>query len=180
MVLRWTRVGLFLVILWGGAFAISFLVAQWRSPDLGQVEEQIGRLRDDVEAISSRTSVPAAPGEVPAPDLKRAPLTPGTEVTLGRARITVVSITSELGPAFKPGEARVEFILQGPHEGGLAQEFKVVDQEGFLCESGINAEVGTPLGPGEKTRVWIYYKCAEGARPNTLSLDGVTFDFPQP
>jgi len=178
--LRWTRVGLFLVILWGGAFAISFLVAQWRSPDLGQVEEQIGRLRDDVEAVTSRTSVPIAPTGVPAPELQRAPLTPGTEVALGRARITVVGITTELGPSFKPGESRVEFILQGPHQGALAQDFKVVDQEGFLCESGINAEVGTPLGPGEKTRVWIYYKCAEGATPNTLNLDGVTFGFPQP
>jgi len=168
----WTRVGLFLVILWGGAFAISFLVTEWRSPDLG-------RLRADVEALSSCVIAPAATG-VPTPEAKRAALTPGTEVALGPARITVVGITSQLDPPFKPGEARVEFVLQGPHEGGLAQEFKVLDQDGFLCDSGINAEVGAPLGPGEKTRVWIYYKCAEGGTPDTLTLDGVTFEFPNP
>ena len=170
--LRWTRVGLFLVILWTGAFAISFLVTEWRSPDLG-------RLRADVEALSSRVIAPAATG-VPTPEAKRAALTPGTEVALGPARITVVGITTQLDPPFKPGEARVEFILEGPHQGALGQKFKVVDRDGFVCDSGINAEVGAPLGSGEKTRVWIYCKCAEGATPDTVSLDGVTFEFPQP
>jgi len=179
-VLGWTRIGLFLVILGCGTFAISFLVTEWRSPDVGQVEEQIGRLRGDVEAISSRVSVPIAPTGVPTSELQRAPLTPGTEVALGPARITVVGITTDLDPPFKPGEVRIEFILVGPHPGALGQNFKVVDQDGFLCDAGINAEVGAPLGPGEKTRVWIYYKCAEGAKPNTLSLDGVTFEFPNP
>ena len=178
--LRWAWVGLFLVILWGGAFAISFSVTQWHSPDLGQIEDQIGRLRAEVEAMDSGTSVPIAPTGVPAPPFQTAPLTPGTEAALGLARITVVGTTSQLEPPAKPGESRVEFILEGPHPGALGQNFKVVDQEGFLCEAGINAEVGAPLGPGEKTRVWIYYKCAEGATPDTLSLDGVTFEFPQP
>ena len=180
MMVRWTWVGLLLIVVWGGAFAISFLVTEWRSSDLGPVERQIERLRADVQAMSSRVSVPIAPTETPAAELHRATLTPGTEVALGPARITVVGITSQLEPPAKPGESRVEFILEGPHQGGLAQEFKVLDQEGFLCEAGINAEVGAPLGPGEKTRVWIYYKCAEGTRPNTLSLDGVTFEFPRP
>ena len=93
------------------------------------------------------------------------------------ARITVVGITSQLDPPFKPGESRAEFILEGPHPGGLGFAFKVLDEEGFLCEAGINAEVGAPLGPGEKTRVWIHYTCADGAKPDTLTLDGVTFEF---
>jgi hypothetical protein len=169
---RWSRIVLFLAVLWSGAFAISFFVTEWRSPDLG-------RLRAQVEALSSRVTSPTATG-APIIELKRAPLTPGTEVSLGLARITVVGITTQLDPPAKPGEARVEFILEGPHQGGLAFEFKVLDQDGFLCDSGINAEVGTPLGPGEKTRLWIYYKCAEGARVDTLNLDGVMFEFPQP
>jgi len=169
---RWTRIGLFLAILWSGAFAISFLVTEWRSPDLG-------RLRDDVEALSNRMMVPTAT-EVPTPEAKRAPLTPGSEVSLGPARITVVGITTQLDPPSKPGEARVDFILEGPHPGALGQEFKVVDRDGFVCDSGINAEVGAPLGPGEKTRVWVYYKCAEGATPGNLTLDGIAFDFPKP
>ena len=169
---RWTWAGLFLVIVWGGAFAISFFVAEWRSPDLG-------RHRADVEALSSRVIAPTATG-VPTPEAKRVPLTPGTQASLGPARITVVGITTQLDPPFKPGEARVEFVLEGPHQGALGQEFKVVAQDGFVCDSGINAEVGAPLGPGEKTRVWIYYKCAEGATPGNLALDGVTFDFPKP
>ena len=56
----------------------------------------------------------------------------------------------------------------------------MLDEEGFVCDAGINAEVGTRLGPGEKTRVWIYYKCTGAARPATLTLDSVTFEFPQP
>jgi hypothetical protein len=171
VVMCWARVGLLLAIVWGGAFAISFFATEWRSPDLG-------RLRADVETLSSRMTVPTATGGSPA-ELKRAPLTPGTEVSLGPARITVVGITTELDPPFKPGEARAEFILEGPHQGGLGFSFKVVDEDGFLCDAGINAEVGAPLGPGEKARVWIYYKCAEGAKPDTLTLDGVTFEFPQ-
>ena len=177
--LGWTRIGLFLVILGGGMFAISFLVTEWRSPDVGQVEEQIGRLRGDVAAMGNRMGVPIAPTGVPTSELQRAPLTPGSEVALGPARITVVGITSHLDPPAKPGESRVEFILEGPHPGALGQNFKVVDLDGFLCDAGINAEVGAPLGPGEKTRVWIYYKCAEGGTPYTLTLDGVTFEFPQ-
>jgi hypothetical protein len=168
--MRWGQVGLFLAVVWAGAFGISVVVAEWRSPD-------VGRLRAE-EAPISRTVVPTPTG-LPA-EPKRAPLTPGTEVSWGRARLTVVGITTQLDPPFEPGQARVEFVLEGPHPGGFSSYFKVVDQDGFLCESGIGAEVGTPLGPGEKTRVWIVYRCAEGAKPATLSLDGATFEFPQP
>jgi hypothetical protein len=177
--MRWTWIGVFLVVVWGGAFAISFVVAEWPSPDARQLERKIERLRADVDALSGRVVVPTAT-RVPTSEPKRAALTPGTEVSLGPARITVVGITTQLDPPFKPGEARVEFILEGPHQGALGQKFKVVDRDGFVCDSGINAEVGASLGPGEKTRVWIYYKCAEGAIPDTLALDGVTFEFPQP
>jgi hypothetical protein len=174
---RWTLVGLLLVIAWAGAFAISYVVAEWRSPDAGQLEKKIDRLRADVDALGGGAVIPTATG-VPASELRRAPLTPGTEVALGLAHITVVGITTDLDPPFKPGEARAEFILEGPHPGGLGFNFKVLDEDGFLCDAGINAEVGTRLGPGEKTRVWIYYKCTEGAKPASLSLDGVTFMFP--
>jgi len=153
------------------------VVAEWHGPDAKQLERKIERLRADVDALSGGVVIPTAT-VVPGSEPKRAPLTPGTEVSLGLAHITMVGITTDLAPPFKPGEARAEFILEGPYEGGLAFDFKVVDQDGFLCDAGINVEVGTPLGPGEKTRVWIYYKCAGTARPATLSLDGVTFEFP--
>ena len=144
-------------------------------------------IRDDLQVIEKlrASSPPTAtpffigPGITPFPVEITVQLRPGTEVPSGSARITVVGIESDLGPEFGELRSRVGFILEGPHQGGLAQIFGVVDEDGFVCKAGINAEVGAPLLPGEKTRFWIVYQCGEGKRPQTLSLDGINFEFPQ-
>ena len=164
---------LFALVLWVGAFGMSFIVAEWREPDvssedIARIKGDLAGLQDDVTSLSHQIGIPAEPTVSPTPEPRTAPLTPGTRVASGAAFVAVAEVSN----------GRADFILEGPHPGAIGQDFKVTDENAFICEAGINAESGAPLGEGEKTRFWIVYTCAEGARAATLSLDSIRFEFP--
>jgi hypothetical protein len=182
---RWAGLLLLAAAVWLGAFGISLLVVEWRQPDMSakdiaRLEGDLAGLKGDVEGIKSQLGMLRAPPVTgtPVPEARAVPLKPGTEVQSGAARITVVGITTGLGPEFAPLRSRVDFIVEGPLGGALGSDFKVIDAGGFVCPSGINAESGAPLAAGEKTRFWILYGCAEGNEPKTLLLDWIRFEFP--
>ena len=168
------------LLLWGGAtFGLAALAVEWRqeTADIAPLATQVSRLASDVEEIRSvlqATPTPApvaptpSPTPTPTPEPQPVPLTPGTQAESGDALITVEKVAS----------GRVDFTLEGPASGALFGNFKVINSDGFVCQSGINAESGAPLGAGEKDRFWIVYTCPTGTRPATLSVDGVTFEFP--
>ena len=176
------RIGLAVLalLLWGAAtFGLAALAAEWRqeSVDIAPLATQVSRLVSDVDEIrtvlqATPTPTPIAPTPsatpTPTPQPQPVPLTPGRQAESGGALITVEKVAS----------GRVDFTLEGPYPGALGVTFKVVDEDGFVCEAGINAESYDTLGEGEKTRFWILYTCQPGAQPATLSLDGVTFEFP--
>ena len=176
---RWIGLALLAMLLLASAFGLSALATEWRqeSVDFAPLSTQVARLASEVEEIRSvlqatPTPTPLAPTPsatpTPRPEPQPVPLTPGTQAESGDALITVEKVAN----------GRVDFTLEGPYDGALGVTFKVVDEDGFVCEAGIDAESYDTLEAGEKTRFWILYTCPPGARPATLSLNSITFEFP--
>ena len=142
---RWLAAGLFAVAVWAGALGISVLVAEWRDDsagdDISKLQAEVRTLRRDLEETKPLTVKPMSAN------------TAGVHVDVER-------VTDE----------RIEFILYGPHPGGLANSFQVVDIEGSVCSAGINASPGVPLGPGDKVHMYIYFGCAADRPPKTVKL----------
>jgi hypothetical protein len=159
-------------VAWVGAFIISLLVAEWRDPDLTQIESDLREIKAAVPVVVTVPdgAVVTTPSvtSTPVRDDETVELKVGTELDYGGAHYTVTVV--------RPG--RVEFELEGPHPGGPAHTFKVIDDEGFVCDAGINASPAVPLAEGEKTRMYIGYTCRTGHTAQKLVLEGITFEAP--
>jgi hypothetical protein len=165
---RWPRWAIYTGAVWAGVLVISLVVAEWREPDLGQIESDLRELKAAQPVVVSNASIVPTPSGsiIPTP---YGSLTP-TEAEYRGAHYTVGEV--------RPG--RVEFILEGPHPGALGHNFSVTDEEGFVCSAGINASPGYPLSAGQKELFWIQYTCREGARPKELRVDDLVFEFDLP
>lgn len=154
----WRRWAIYTAAVRVGALIISLAVAEWREPDLSQIESDLRELRGATPIVVSGGSVTPTPNG--------GSITPREADSEG-AHYTVSDV--------RPG--RVEFILEGPHPGGLAQNFTVIDEEDFVCTAGINASPAAPLLEGQKAPFWIEYTCREGAKPKELRIDDLVFEF---
>jgi hypothetical protein len=167
----------------GGAFGVSALAVEWHqeTADLDPIEaalretnDELANLRAEIEAepsvvpVEPSPSTPTPVAATPTPTATPVPLVVGASSKYGGGEITVDKIS----------DGRVEFILEGPHRGALATNFKVLDEEGFVCEAGVGAESGVPLAAGEKTHFWIVYTCGDDRKAKTLSAGGLIFAFP--
>jgi hypothetical protein len=165
---NWARWAIYTAAVWAGALIVSLLVAEWREPDLGQIESDLREIKaaQPVVVVSDGSIVPTPfVSTTPIPS-KTVELKEGTEVDYAGAHYTVTQV--------RPG--RVEFILEGPHPVPLGQTFKVLDEEGFVCDAGINASPAAALAEGEKTRMYIGYTCRRGHTAQKLFLEGMTFE----
>jgi hypothetical protein len=172
--MNWKAVAPIILIAWGGALTIGFLVS-----DRGQ-EDDIDALRDAIQRIENQLGITPPPESIPTESIKvdclgtpavvnTRTLAVGTEVSCDESKITVASVGTGK-------EGRVEFILEGPHPGVLGQTFAVTDSEGFLCESGIGTQTGQPLLEGQKADFFVEFTCSHGPA-QTLILNNTAFEF---
>jgi len=161
-----TRMAIYTALVWAGALIISLIVAEWREPDLSQIENDLREIKAapvviEGDGVGTRSFVPATPVPGPTVELKE-----GAEVEYEGAHYKVTQV--------RPG--RIEFILEGPHPGAQAYSTTAVDEEGFVCVAGAAASPGVPLLEGQKALFWIQYSCREGEKVKSIQYTGITFE----
>lgn len=154
------------------AFALSVAFFEWRHEDPVDYSREFRDMRSQIDVLTSAvnevraqagfTFVDPLPSPPPPATLR---LEPGVSARLGTAQVTIDKVL----------EDRAVFILEGPHPGAFASSFKVVDEDGFVCEAGAIADTGAPLGSGERTHMWILYGCPGPGQVAVVQIESLRF-----
>ena len=168
----WPRLAIYASVIWSGALIISFLVTEWRQPDLDPIEKELLAIREvqgSYVPVDVFVPQPYVSPTLPA-QREKAKLREGESVDLeGGGSLTVDRIDGN----------NITFIIEGPYSGAFIGNFlKAVDTEGFLCQVGYSGQTVQGLADGEKTTISFIPDCGDGRKLDWLQVDDMLFEVP--